>query len=172
MGARDGARLMKRTPFKPRKLPPPRPCKTVSPEWKPRPRESAVARVDGRARMVVQVPKDEPVQHERYMAAVRRLPCDHCGIVGFSQFCHADEGKGTGIKTDCREGYPGCGPHYENGEMVNGCHHLIGTARIYPKEHRRRYEAEAGRRTRAKVRTLGLWPADLEPWPEDEEATA
>lgn len=167
--------MQRRTPLKPgkgfkRKAPPPRPCKVI--DYEPRPRAAAVAVADTRARMVVQVPKAEPVQHGAYMAAVRKLPCDHCGWVGATQFCHADKGKGTGIKTDCREGYPGCGPHYEGGELVNGCHHRIGTARIYPKEHRRRYEVEAGRRTRAKVRTLGLWPADLEPWPEDEEATA
>jgi len=46
------------------------------------------------------VPKDAPLQHEGYMALVRRLPCIRCGVVGFSQFCHADEGKGMALKTD------------------------------------------------------------------------
>jgi hypothetical protein len=32
------------------------------------------------------------------MAVVRRMRCARCGIKGFTQFCHSDEGKGMGIK--------------------------------------------------------------------------
>jgi hypothetical protein len=148
----------------------PKPCKAI--EYQPRPRAAAVAVADTRARMVVQVPKAEPLQHEGYMAAVRKLPCYRCGVVGFTQFCHSDEGKGAAIKTDCREGWPGCGPHYEGGVLVNGCHYLVGTQRIYLKELRRKFEDEAARHTRSVIRSRGEWPADLEPWPEDMEATA
>ena len=147
----------------------PRPCKVI--DYEPRPRAAAVAVADTRARMVVQVPKQEPVQHQGYMDAVRRLPCYRCGVVGFTQFCHSDEGKGAGIKTDCREGWPGCGPHFiAPGVMDSGCHHYVGTSGRMGKVRRREFEAEASRNTRALIRALGEWPADLEPWPEDATA--
>ena len=109
-------------------------------------------------------PKDDPIQHESYMRLVRKLPCAHCGIEGPNQFCHSDEGKGTGIKSDCRLGWPGCGPRVD----APGCHYLIGTQRIYPKEERRALEARMARETRDRIRLMGLWPKGLPAWPGDE----
>lgn len=113
----------------------------------------------------VAVPKENALQHEGYMAAVRKLACDRCGIVGFTQFCHADEGKGQSIKTDCRRGWPGCGPH---GDTM-GCHYLVGTSGTLTREERRAYEAEAGARTRRAIRETGAWPANLPLWGEQEQ---
>lgn len=96
-------------------------------------------------------PKQELIQHQGYMAIVRKLPCAHCGIPGISQFCHSDEGKGTGIKSDCRHGWPGC----------PACHVAVGTTRIYPREERRAIEAHMAANTRKKVQELGLWPKSL-----------
>jgi hypothetical protein len=135
------------------------------PERKPRaplvppaePSRAVLRMVDHRARLTV-MPKENPVQSEAYMRVVRQLPCMHCGHPAPSQFCHSDEGKGAGIKSDCREGWPGCGPRI--GEP--GCHHLVGTQRIYPKQERRRIEADMATRTRARIKQLGLWPASLE----------
>lgn len=121
------------------------------------PSRAVMRRADGNARMVV-MPKSEPIQSEAYMRLVRQLPCAHCGHPPPSQFCHSDEGKGLSIKSDCREGWPGCGPRL--GEP--GCHALIGTQRIYPKEQRRRIEADMARRTRERIKSMGLWPASLE----------
>jgi len=161
---------MKRTGFT-RKAPPPRPAKQYEGTKGPQPR--ACARPEVVARLVVPVPKLKPIQHEGYMAAVRRLRCYRCGIVGFTQFCHSDEGKGIGIKTDCREGWPGCGPHFDaSGVMVNGCHHYVGTSGSMPRAEKRQFEDDASRDTRAQIRACGLWPEGLELWPEDEEITA
>ena len=102
------------------------------------------------------VEKENLIQHAGYMDVVRSLPCERCGHPPRSQFCHSDEGKGAGIKSDCRNGWPGCAQ----------CHHDIGTARIYPKEQRRQLEAELARRTRHKVESMGLWPKSLPRWPE------
>ena len=117
----------------------------------------------GPARLSVAV-KPHAYQHRAFMAAVRGLPCYRCGAAPRSQFAHADVlgegGKGMGTKSDCRLGYPLCWV----------CHHEIGTARVLPKEARREWEAEAGRRTRAEINRQGLWPANLPQWPEDEEA--
>lgn len=103
------------------------------------------------------VPKTEPIQHAGYMAAVRDLGyCMRCRCACRPQFCHRDEGKGMGLKTDCREGWAGCAE----------CHWLVGTARVYDKEERRALELDLGRRTREAVKAAGTWPARLPHWRE------
>lgn len=109
------------------------------------------------------MPKENVIEeHAAYMAIVRTMACAWCGIRGFTQFCHSDEGKGMGLKTDCRRGWPGCGPH--NGEP--GCHWYIGTSGVLGREARRTFEARASRRTRELVIRSGKWPASLPRWPE------
>lgn len=110
-------------------------------------------------------PKAPPVQNEAYMAAVRKLPCYRCGAIGRTQFCHADEGKGAMLKTDCRLGWPGCGPDLAAGDP--GCHYLVGSTGKLGREGRRTFEAEAGAATRAEIRRLGQWPDTLPAWPKD-----
>ena len=112
------------------------------------------------------VKKDEPIQHDRYMRLVRALPCGYCGIEGYTQFCHGDQGKGMALKADCRTGWPGCGPH----DGQPGCHWLIGTGGTFDKEERRQVEDLLARRTRDRIHQLGLWPANLPHWPAVEEA--
>jgi hypothetical protein len=102
-------------------------------------------------------PKSRPIQHKGYMAAVRSLPCYRCGVIGLTQFCHADEGKGMGLKTDCRLGWPGCGPHGSS----PGCHWEVGTSGRMSREERRAFEREAGEATRETVAALGQWPKKL-----------
>jgi hypothetical protein len=56
-------------------------------------------------------PKENILKSAAYENAVRDLGyCVRCGLECRPQFCHRDEGKGTGIKTDVREGWAGCGP--------------------------------------------------------------
>lgn len=158
---------MKRSGFKP-KLPVRREAKQVGAEYTLRQRAVAVAvAVAGPARATVPVPKESPLQNETYMAAVRQLPCYRCGIVGFTQFCHADEGKGEKLKTDCRLGWPGCGPHDEIGRTVPGCHYVVGSTGALGKQGRRDFERQAGSDTRVLVYSMGLWPANLPLWPGD-----
>lgn len=148
---------MKRTPMKRTSMrPPPKPPKvyeTYTPKEAP---ARELRMVDTRARLTVAVPKVKVWQHAGYMDAVRALPCIRCNAPPRSQFCHADEGKGTGTKSDCRAGWPGCA----------ACHHAIGTQRIYPKAERRAFEADYGRRTRAAIIAAGAWPANLPRWAE------
>lgn len=117
-------------------------------------RNAAFARMDSPAAQPVE--KGGHVQHAGYMGAVRSLPCAHCGKGSRSEFCHSDEGKGMGIKSDCRTGWPGC----------HECHDAIGTRRIYDREQRRAIEAAMARQTREQIETLGLWPANLPRWTE------
>lgn len=162
---------LKRTAWK-RKPPSPH----VRPERSPLPAYKATAAwrdakpVDD---VVRAVEKDEPIQHLAYMAAVRKLACIRCGIQGFTQFCHSDApggkgGKAKGLKSDCRLGWPGCGPH---GDTM-GCHYLVGSTGQLGKAQRRITEAEYGRQTRALIRSMGLWPKTLPPWPGDEAESA
>lgn len=159
---------MKRSPFKVQRPPgsrAPRAPKQIGAEYTIRPRTAAVA-IAGPARATVAVPKTVPVQHAGYMAAVRTLRCYRCNVVGLTQFCHRDEGKGMGLKTDCREGWPGCGPGWGS----PGCHWIIGTSGKFSRAECRVFEAEAGGATRAAIRDAGLWPANLPAWAEDEVA--
>lgn len=102
------------------------------------------------------VPKEEPRQHAGYMNLVRAMACMHCGHPPRSDFAHADQGKGQGIKTDCRRGFPLC----------RACHHLIGSTGKLGRDERRRLEAEYGARTRAAVQAAGQWPKKLPAWKE------
>ena len=66
--------LKRRTPLR-AKAPPPRPVKTI--EYQPRSRAVAVAVADTRARMVVPVPKDNPIEHESYRRLVAARKVHH-----------------------------------------------------------------------------------------------
>jgi len=104
--------------------------------------------------MAAPAEKENMLQHAKYMEIVRSMRCARCGAAPRSQFCHSDEGKGTGIKSDCRNGWPGCAR----------CHYEVGTLRIYPKEQRRAFEAEMARQTRVQIESMGVWPKNLPKW--------
>jgi hypothetical protein len=105
-------------------------------------------------------PKENSLVSETYRRLVRAMPCMRCGRPPQSQFCHADMGKGMGLKTDDRRGWPGCGPH--DGEP--GCHWYIGTSGKLPKAVRRVLEHEYAVRTRAAIVAAGNWPRNLPMW--------
>lgn len=108
------------------------------------------------------IQKDNPLVSEAYRALVRAMSCAHCGRPPRSQFCHGDQGKGMGLKTDDRTGWPGCGP----GPWGPGCHYIVGSTGQYSKEERRALEKELGARTRAAVLASGMWPPRLPLWKE------
>jgi len=128
---------------------PPRPAKTVSEDFQARPRAPALSRHDGKARMVVPVPKQDYLRDKGYLRWVASLPCAHCGIEGRSQAAHSDDngagGKGMGIKASDDTAYPACAP--TPGDP--GCHARIGSSGLWPKETRRAMESEYAARTRA-----------------------
>lgn len=102
------------------------------------------------------VPKENASQSEAYMAVVRSLGyCMRCKRPCRPDFCHRDMGKGTGIKTDVREGWPGCRP----------CHDFVGASGNLPKQERRALELDLGAQTRAAVIARDLWPRRLPRWP-------
>jgi hypothetical protein len=105
-------------------------------------------------------PKQNVLVCEAYRSMVRLLPCAHCGRPPPSQFCHADEGKGMGIKTDDRRGWPGCAP----GLSRTGCHHLVGMTGTFSRAQRRQLEEGYAAWARAQVMAAGHWPAALPLW--------
>lgn len=110
-------------------------------------------------------PKENVCKSAAYENAVRSIGrCMRCGYVCRPQFCHRDEGKGQGIKTDVREGWAGCGPH----DNTMGCHFFVGTSGSLPKEERRAEDLRLGAETRAEVRRLGRWPKNVPMWKEEE----
>jgi len=107
-------------------------------------------------------PKEGALTSEAYRRAVRGLECMRCGYPPRSQFCHTDEGKGAGIKTDDRKGWAGCGPH----DGTPGCHHFVGTSGTLPKAERRAEDARLAAKTRETLRARGLWPKGVPEWSE------
>lgn len=104
----------------------------------------------------ITITKEHASQHQGYMAAVRRLGyCMRCKTICRPQFCHADFGKGTGIKTDVRRGWPGC----------DSCHRLVGSSGVMRKETRRSEEQRLAAETRREILRRGWWPKTLEVWP-------
>jgi len=104
--------------------------------------------------VAVTMPKENVRQHAGYMDLVRAMPCMHCGQAPRSQFCHSDQGKGMGIKTDCRRGWPGCAR----------CHDFVGSTGALGRYERRLLEDEYAARTRAAIVAEGLWPGSLPMW--------
>lgn len=112
------------------------------------------------------VAKVAAVTSEPYRRAVASFPCAACGIFGYSQHAHGNEGKGLGLKTDDRTGVPLCCTR--PGE--EGCHVKFDQYRLLPggREAHREAMRRWGVQTRATVRALGLWPTNVPPWPSDE----
>lgn len=113
------------------------------------------------------VHKEEPVRSEAYRRLVAKLPCAHCGIAGYTQHAHENDGKGKGLKVDDRRAMPLCCVR----PGIEGCHAAFDQYRLLPGG--RAAHIEAGKRWSAETRTtinnLGLWPANLPQWQEGED---
>lgn len=109
------------------------------------------------------IAKECAATSEAYRRAVASLPCAACGIYGYSQHAHGNEGKGLGLKTDDRTGVPLCCAR--PGE--EGCHIKFDQYRLLPggREAHRDAMRTWGAQTRATVHSLGLWPKNLPHWP-------
>ena len=92
-------------------------------------------------------PKAVLLRDRDYRMAVASLPCFNCGVEGYSQAAHADEGKGLGIKSSDETCYPLCADR----PGVVGCHTLIGASGRYSREVRREFEKQGAIWTRVKL---------------------
>jgi hypothetical protein len=137
--------------------PPPRPAKQI--EYQPRPRAVVVATVDTRARLVVPAPKENALRSEPYLRLVAALPCAWCGIEGYSQAAHANQGKGTGIKASDATAMPLCGPRPTS--RTGGCHALLDRGGLLTKDQRREFEELWANRTRMRLRAMAAGDAGV-----------
>lgn len=138
---------MKRTGFKPKvPLREGTQCTYV-----PRPRAAVVAIHDGKDRMVVTIPKRQPLRDESYRRWVASLHCARCGKAGPSQAAHADEHKGMSLKSSDESCYPLCA----DSPGRRGCHVIIGATGTLPREHRRRLEQQYAAQTRLQFESDG-----------------
>ena len=119
------------------------------PEQKPRPWPERVS-VGAPARISVDIkprPKAVLLRDKDYRMAVASLPCFNCGIEGYSQAAHADEGKGLGMKSSDSTVYPLCADR----PGTEGCHSRIGAKGIFSREARREFEKAAAEWTRVQL---------------------
>lgn len=148
---------MKRSPMK-RLLPPPRkPAKVI--EYTPRARTPAlpVMVADGKARMVVPVPKAQPLRDEGYRRLVATQDCVWCGAEGYSQAAHSNSGKAMGAKTSDAEMFPLCSAR----PGITGCHALLDQGGVLRKDQRRELEALWANQTRMKLRQMAAGDAEV-----------
>ena len=110
------------------------------------------------------VEKSAPVRSEALRRAVASLPCAYCGIEGYSQHAHENDGKGARLKVDDRRAMPLCCSR----PGIEGCHVAFDQYRLVPGG--RDAHADLGRalaeQTRSRLNALGLWPKGL-PAPDD-----
>lgn len=105
----------------------------------------------------VPVPKAAPVRSETYRRLVASLPCVFCGIEGFSQHAHGNNGKGMALKVCDLFAFPACADR----PGQRGCHALLDQGALFPKAVRREVEAELARRTVQFLIGAGRWPAAI-----------
>ena len=136
----------------------PRPATQYTGDALPTPRTAALLDTSTVSRLVVPIPKPVFLRSEKYRRWVASLDCAHCGIAGYSNACHADEGKGTGIKSCDSTCWPGCVTRYGR----TGCHDIVGASGLLGKITRRVTEKRYGIQTRAKAKAAGVYPKG---WP-------
>lgn len=110
------------------------------------------------------IPKDRQLRSEAFRRAVASLPCAWCGIAGFSQHAHENEGKGARLKVDDRRAMPLCCVRPD----IEGCHQRFDQYRLVPGGRQAHIELgrALSRRTRALVLDAGLWPENVPLWKE------
>ena len=108
------------------------------------------------------VTKDAPVRSEAYRRAVASLPCAICGVPGYCQAAHANQGKGMGMKACDLTCFPACGPR----PGFQGCHAALDQGALFLKAVRREMEPVWAADTRRKIQAMGLWLKGL-PVPDD-----
>lgn len=110
-----------------------------------------------RTSVAAPVPKATPVRSEPYRRLVASLPCINCGIEGFTQHAHANQGKGMALKVCDLLAFPLCADR--PGQV--GCHTGHDQGALLPRSVRREVEQEWARRTVRFLIGAGRWPAGL-----------
>lgn len=83
-------------------------------------------------------PKSLTFRSEELRRAVVLLPCMHCGVHGWTQAAHANQGKGGGLKASDASIAALCGTR----PGVRGCHAMLDQGGVLEKAERRVFELE------------------------------
>ncbi|HOU64476.1 MAG TPA: hypothetical protein PK861_00390 [Thermomonas sp.] len=146
---------MKRSGFQ-SKLPPRR--EATQSTYTARPRAAAVAVHDGKARMVVPVPKREYVRDERLRDMCRAMACQHCygatcGNVGVT-WAHSNQGRhGKGKNIKASDQFVAA--------MGTACHAELDQGKTHTQAQKVAIWERAHARTVALALQLGTWPAGV-----------
>lgn len=97
------------------------------------------------------VPKDEPVRSENYRRYVAQQECFSCGVVGYSQCAHPNNGKGLALKTDDLKAFPLCGPR----PFTMGCHAMLDLGIEMTRDERRALESSYTARMQERAKRDG-----------------
>jgi hypothetical protein len=108
--------------------------------------------------------KREPIRDEHYRRLVAALPCARCGIHGFSQAAHPNEGKAKGAKADDTLCFPLCCTR----PGVPGCHVDFDQYRLGTRAESIEMGRAWGAETAEQIKSAGLWPERL-PFPSNPE---
>ena len=129
------------------------------------PADRAVAMAPVLAPASAPIEKERPLRSERYRRAVASLPCAWCGIEGYSQHAHENDGKGARLKVDDRRAMPLCCAR----PGIEGCHIEYDQYRLIPGGRPAHIELghTLAARTRARLNDMGLWPAGIPQLPGD-----
>lgn len=95
--------------------------------------------------------KDEPVRSESYRRWVSSLPCIVCGIEGYTQAAHPNQGRGLGQKASDLECFPLCATR--PGHMGHHAEHDMLIEMTLAK--RRELELQYIAKTQAMARAAG-----------------
>ena len=145
---------MKRSSFKPKGFPP-GPAKQV--DYEPRPRAAAVAVHDGKARMVVPVPKFHYVRDERLRSMCQSMACQNCGRAGPESgvtWAHSNwaiHGKGKSIKAS--DVYVAA--------LCWLCHSMLDQGSAWTEAQKLMVWSQAHVKTIATATHEGTWPVGI-----------
>lgn len=92
-------------------------------------------------------------EDDAYRAWVARQPCAMCGKAPPNQ-CHHMTGSGLALRAHDHRSMPLCGPHYEGGRPLQGCHRdlhsLSGRFQGWSREKLRQFQGAAIEECRAR----------------------
>ena len=108
------------------------------------------------------IEKEKPLRSEPYRRLVASLPCIYCGIAGYSQHAHENDGKGKGMKVDDRRAMALCCTR----PGIEGCHVAFDQYRLLPGGREAHIEQGLiwAAETRKEIEQSSQWPKKLPLW--------
>lgn len=100
------------------------------------------------------IPKFNYFRSKKHLKNVASLPCQHCGLEGYTQAAHSNQakhGKGRSIRASDEF----------TAALCLKCHYELDQGNKLSKEERVEMWERAHNRTVAELKRLGVWPEEL-----------